>query len=82
MAVIVDIQRIADEESFADYRFSLGADPTNYGILRIDKASGNVELLSAMPGNPNAEAHFSRAAHKIRQHWSRGLLPDTAMWAS
>ena len=81
MAVLIDIIRVDEDESHADYSFSAeGA--SRPGVLRIDKATGEVSLVEAMVGPTNADAHYHRAAHKIRQHWNEGRLPENAVWAS
>jgi hypothetical protein len=80
MAVLVDIKRLSESEKHADYSFTV-AEASAPGILRIDKDTGAVSLVRHMLGTPS-EAHFHRAAHKIREHWARGRLPETAVSAS
>ena len=58
------------------------AEAAQAGLLRIDKATGEVTLLRPLLGATNGAAHFERAAHKIRQYWRRGVLPEAAIWAS
>ena len=81
MAVLVDIKRLNEDEAHADYSF-MADGASQPGVLRIDKATGEVSLVQAMVGSSTADAHFHRAAHKIRQHWKQGSLPATAVWAS
>lgn len=81
MAVLVDIKRLNEDEVHAEYSFTAD-EASQPGILRIGKATGEVSLIQPMVGSAAAEAHFHRAAHKIRQHWKNGSLPATAVWAS
>ena len=81
MAVLVDIKKLADADAYADYSFTV-AEASEAGILRIDKETGDVSLIRPMKGPATADAHFHRAAHKIKQHWKQGGLPETAVWAS
>lgn len=81
MAVLVDIKRLLEDNSHADYSFTV-SEASQAGVLRIDKATGEVSLVQPMEGSASAEAHFHRAAHKIKQHWKQGTLPETAVWAS
>lgn len=81
MAVLVDIKRLSEDETHADYSFTV-EEASQSGVLRIDKVTGEVSLIQPMIGPPTADAHFHRAAHKIRQHWKAGSLPATAVWAS
>jgi hypothetical protein len=79
VAVYISIRKINDSETDADYTFSL-VDRTS-GSLRINKATGDVKLLEPLPGD-NEERLFARAAHKVRQHWSKGEFPESTSWAS
>lgn len=81
MAVLVDIKRMTEERSYADYSFTV-AEATRPGILRIDKTTGDIVLIQPIEGSVAADENFHRAAYKIRQYWKRGILPETAVWAS
>lgn len=81
MAILIDITRIAETDSHADFRFTV-SEASEDGVLRIDKATGEVALIRPMQGPETAAVHFHRAAHKIKQHWKGGSLPEVATWAS
>ena len=83
-----------EKEGFADYFFETDVwdkDPrfmsrsmkvgTNRGLLRLNKESGQIELLQPMPED-DREQIFSRAARKIKQHWDNDELPEKTMYAS
>ena len=81
MAVLIDIKRLVEEDNHADYSFTV-SEARQVGILRINRTTGEVSLVRPMEGPESADVHFHRAAHKIKQHWKQGSLPEAAVWAS
>ncbi|MBV9494353.1 MAG: hypothetical protein JOZ54_08900 [Acidobacteria bacterium] len=79
MAFYIEINKESEDARAAQYRFE--ADRQGVGRFEIDKATGQVELLSPMPGDEK-EKVFQRAAVKIIREWREGRLPERAEWAS
>ena len=91
---LIDIRKVAEDESCADYIFGCGLwvpdethhgknrqHQTNLGRVRIYKSDGEVELLSAMPGDVG-ERRASATAYKLNKHWQNGEFPRTTQYAS
>jgi len=49
--------------------------------LVIDKKTGKVEILSAIPGDQSGELAI-RASAKLRKEWKKGNFPEVTEWAS
>jgi len=81
MAILIDIKKVAEDDSRADYMFTVDG-AISAGVLRIDKKSNHVSLLRPLKGIAASDAHFQRSAYKIQQHWGKGNFPETATWAS
>ena len=79
MAFYIEIEKISDDGSKAEYRFR--GDHGSVGRFEIDKSSGDVQLLEEMEGDSSG-ASFKRASMKIKKSWMKGDLPDFAEWAS
>jgi hypothetical protein len=79
MAFYVRINKIAENEAVASYRFE--GDLHRTGSFDINKQTGEISLVEPMPGDEKGHA-FSRAAAKIMKEWKQGSLPETAEWAS
>jgi hypothetical protein len=79
MAFYVKIEKRDETPESATYAF--WSAPDNAGSLRIDKASGEVSLLTPIGGDERALL-YTRAAMKLRREWQQGRLPDAAEWAS
>lgn len=78
MAFYINIKKLGETESCADYSFS---DEAGEGRLRIDKQTGEVQELAGAPGDSSGR-RFQRAAMKVVQHWKAGELPEATSWAS
>jgi len=89
----IDLRRDVETEDYADYFFSSSVtdkDPRftsrsmivghNVGLFRINKATGETELLYPMPED-EGERRYHSAASTIRKHWRGGKLPEMAMFA-
>ncbi len=90
----IDIEKIAETDTDADYRFSCDVrepDPEsrknrwkivgqNQGFFRISKATGEVTLIAAMPEDED-NRRYLRAAARIIRHWQKQELPDKTMFA-
>lgn len=79
MAIYIPIRKVEETSSGVNYSFGdgLGAE----GLLRLDKASGEIELLRALPGSRSDE-YFARASFKLRKHWAKGEVPDVTSWSA
>lgn len=53
----------------------------NPGLFRINKATGETELLYPMPEDEK-NYRYLLAAATIHEHWRGGTLPDFAIFAS
>jgi hypothetical protein len=79
MAVYIAIRKMNESDIVVTYSFGIGDDVT--GCLEIDKATGQIRIVSQAP-NDESSRLFSRAAQKLRQHWEKGEYPSTTCWAS
>ena len=79
MAFHILIKKIAENLDIGKYEFSSGGDIS--GTFKINKVTGDVELIDAMPGDEQGHI-FQRAAVKILKEWRKGTLPEFAEWAS
>ncbi len=79
MAIYIEIEKVKDVNDSVEYKFGLLND--NYGVLTINKTSGEVIMLEPMESDKKKN-HFARAAHKVKQHWKEGKLPNKTCWAS
>jgi hypothetical protein len=90
----IGILKVAEDEDSADYIFCCDVwvpdenkkgrfrqHQTNFGRVRIIKASGEVELIYPMPDDVG-ERRASATAFKLNQHWRQGNFPKATMWAS
>lgn len=80
MAVYIEIRKVSEDSDTATFTFAPADGPQ--GIMTLRKASGEVELISAIPGDSPQRGIFARAAQKIRSHWKRGEVPELTSWAS
>jgi hypothetical protein len=53
----------------------------DFGQFRINKQTGEVEIISLAERDAD-QRHFGRAAHKVKQHWEQGELPERTSWAA
>lgn len=79
MAIYIPIRKTDETESFVEYSFS--SNDRTAGMLRIDKESGNVELIDQAEGDDDLR-FFSCAAHVVKRNWRAGRYPDSTCWAS
>lgn len=76
MPFSIRITRISEDETIAWYAFD-GGEP---GTLAVAKATGEITLVEAAPGDEVGHC-FRRAASMVRKHWSEGFLPALTQWA-
>jgi hypothetical protein len=50
------------------------------GLLRIDNATGEIQMLEPMPGD-HQNGVALRAAGKVHRHWTRGEYPEVTLYA-
>jgi hypothetical protein len=79
MAFYVKLQKSFEDKDVAKYNF--GGTDDFFGVLEIDKLSGEVTLISPLSSDSN-NMFFNRAGAKIRKEWKEGNFPDTTEWAS
>jgi hypothetical protein len=79
MAIYIEIRKVMEQEVFADFVCSLV--DGRKGRIRLDKMTGDISLLEAIPGDTENRL-FSRASHKLKKHWSLGEIPEKTSWAS
>lgn len=88
----IGIEKVAETDETVDYDFVSDVSELpegrrsrwvrvgeNRGTLRIDKVTGEVVLLVAMPEDDGKR--FLRAAARIRKHWAAGEFPYRTMFA-
>jgi hypothetical protein len=52
---------------------------TNRGLMRLDKESGEIELLQPMPEDHDNN-RFNRASTKLKKHWDAGEIPKATQF--
>ena len=80
MAIYVPIRKVKEDDVSVEYRFSWSME-TNFGLLQVDKRTGEVRVIQALPGDEKNRA-FNCAARKVFLHWKEGEFPDETCWAS
>jgi len=91
--MLINITKDRETQEHADYFFSSSVtdkDPrfksrsmivgVNIGLLRIFKASGEVELPQAMPED-DENKRFARAVTVLRKHWQKAEFPERTVFA-
>ena len=94
MAIYIPLQKVAEDDAMAEYRFAKtdyipdeenpGRDRefvTRLGWLRLNKAEGDVIIIRPMPDD---ERNFVtvRAIVKIKRHWEAGEFPERTCYAA
>jgi hypothetical protein len=81
VAVYIPIVKLTENDVSVEYAF--GPDERDgMGKLRIDKKTGDVEILATPKQEKNPEFYGPRAARKVTQHWRDGEFPDRTCWAA
>jgi len=80
MAFYIDINKITENNQFADYQFISQPDKKR-GKLRLNKKTGQVRLLKTVNSIPKDNIS-QRAAVKLIKHWREGHLPNSTCWVS
>ena len=79
MAIYVAIRKVSENDVQAVYEF--GPDEKRVGQIRVVKASGEIDVLSEVPGDEKPV--FSPCAkRKLLLHWRSSEFPDKTCWAS
>lgn len=89
----IPITKENEQEGHCDYAFTAALyvrDPERRGrhkiqrhergVLRIAKATGDIELIQPMPGDDNGRRAQS-AARVVHRHWERGEYPQHTLFA-
>lgn len=79
MAIYIEIKKVSDTTSFAEYIF--GVNEAGLGKIKLDKGTGEIQVIEPAAGDEEGRLS-SRAAHKIKKHWAAGELPEVTCWAS
>lgn len=79
MAFYIGLRRQESNETFAEYSF--GPDDEQAGLLRIDKDSGEIEVLREVPGD-ESKKYSIRAARKMTLHFRDNEYPEVTCFAS
>ena len=79
MAVYVGIRKVASGDQFVEYEF--GPNEEQVGLLRISKATGETDVLQAVPGDDQG-TYSIMATRKVVQHYQKGEFPEKTCWAS
>jgi PIN domain nuclease of toxin-antitoxin system len=80
MAFYIDINKLTEDEQFAEYQFISMSDEKK-GLLRLNKKTGEVILLKSVHQIPK-DRISQRAAARLIKHWRDGYLPKSTCWAS
>jgi hypothetical protein len=89
----IPIEKISEDDETAEYQFSADIHEPHpqyrdgcqvlgqaHGTMSVDKSSGEIILVQAMPWD-ESEKRFSSAARKIKEHWEVGEFPDKTIFA-
>ena len=79
MAIYVGIRKLNANDDFAEYSF--GPTEEEVGRLRINKSSGEVEILEEVEGD-DSKKYSTRAARKLTLHFRKNEFPDSTCFAS
>jgi hypothetical protein len=80
MAVYIPIRKVREDGDSVVYRFGDDRE-SRWGMLRLDKRSGEVTIIEPAPGDEHNR--LSRpAARKVFLHWQEGSFPDETCRAS
>ena len=83
----IGIRREAQDTTSATFRFTTNRFVNDIhvgevsGTLSINKQTGSIKLLEAMPGDEEKRV-FIRAAQKVGRHWSNGEFPEVTSYAA
>ncbi len=80
LGIYVHIEKHLETDEFVDYCY--GQDASGFGMLRISKRNGEVQLLRPAVCDNKDHMNFHRAARKLRKHWEAGDMPEKTWWAS
>ena len=79
MAIYVGLRLQEQSDKFAKYSF--GPDDEQNGRLRIDKRSGEIEILREVPGD-ETKRYSLRAARKMTLHFRKNEFPEVTCFAA
>jgi hypothetical protein len=77
MAVYIYIWKSAETELHAEYTFS--PEDGVVGIMRIERATGNMDLLQPCPGD-ESNAWYQCACKAVWNGWAVGRLPEVTQY--
>ncbi|MGD0465412.1 MAG: hypothetical protein ABSA84_01795 [Gammaproteobacteria bacterium] len=83
----IGIEKISETEIIARYQFINEfskngiKDEENFGIIEINKKTGNCCLIKHLIDDENDELAFY-AGRKLVSHWKDGEFPNVTCWAS
>jgi hypothetical protein len=75
----ISIRKLSDDGVLAEY--SYGTRGNDEGMVRLRRATGEVELIRASSDDGQGLL-FSRVAAKLKKHWHDGEVPAKTRWAS
>ncbi len=79
MATYVSITKTTSNDDFVEYSF--GPNEGFRGLLRIHRATGEIEVLDEVPGDEK-KLYSLRACRKVAQHFKKHEFPDVTCFAS
>ena len=79
MAVYVGIRKVEETDDDATYEY--GPDDDRVGRIKVLKQSGDMEVLSEVPGDEKGTFSM-RAGRKLLLHWREGEFPEKTCFAS
>lgn len=76
--ILIDL--VSESDEHAEYSYHTKGN--REGRVRVDKKSGQVELLQASSDETDDKLIYGRVAFKLRKHWLAGETPKSTWWAA
>ncbi len=80
MAIYVGIKRVNSNDEYAEYSF--GPNDDELGRLRINKHSGEIEVLEEVAGDETKRKYSVCAIRKLTLHFRSNEFPEVTCFAS
>jgi hypothetical protein len=82
VAVYILIEKVAESAEQVRYRYHPDGALDEPGELLVNKATGEVAVVTLSPRDDDRRFFASRAQQKLVTHWRQGVYPQTTCWAS
>lgn len=81
MGLYIVIKKQQEDAASATYKFYRSENIKEWGILKVQKSTGEITFTEPIPNDP-LQIISARAARKVFLHWQEGLYPTATQWAS